>query len=142
MSNFNENQQLLDKILKGRQYILQEITHLDIWAEDEIQANQKMEVVFSLELKDGWLKISNKEGNGSYGFISIDGTNGVFRNSKPPVRNENLFKFLKTYFINSETGERKTRIETAGPCDCLLLDIKWRYSKPLLLKSKLIKFIH
>lgn len=127
MSTFNENRQLLGKILKGRQHDIQEINELEIWVEDEKQADNKMEVIVSMQEKSGWLKIENSSTERIFGFVSIDGSKGVFKNSSPPVKDETPFKYLKTYFIDPATGERKTKIETAGPCDCLIIDLKWRF---------------
>lgn len=127
MSKFNENKQLLVKLLKGRQYVLQELNTQQIWMEDEMQESGKSEVIVSVEEKPNWLKVANALDTGMFGFISIDGARGVFRNSSPPVKDETPFKYLKTYFIAPTTGERKQRIETAGPCDCLIIDRRWRF---------------
>jgi hypothetical protein len=81
----------------------------------------------STEEKTGWLKIENHVEGSNYAFVSIDGVAGVFRKTSPPVKDEAPFKYTKTYFIDPETRERKTRTETAGPCDCLVLDKKWHF---------------
>lgn len=127
MSSFNENRQLLTNILRGRQpAIIQEIEAPSIWVED-LKVGSSAEVTVSLEAKLNWLQVRNETGESPFGLVPIDGSNGVFKKSNPVVKDQSPFQFEWTYFVDPITKERKQRTETAGKCDCLILNKKWHF---------------
>lgn len=125
MSSFNENRQLFESLQLGRRNIsIREIDAPSIWIED-VRIEGTTEVVVEFNEKEDWLEVKNEFSEIKFGFILLDGNNGVFKSS-PPVKNENQFKYPWTSF-DKETGKQKVEEKTAGPCDCLILDKKWRF---------------
>jgi hypothetical protein len=127
MANEEGNLNLFKSILKGRQFVVEEVKQPIFWMEDVDIGGNNMEVIISIERKEGWLEINNSNDESSVKFIPLDGQKGVFKAKPPSVSDIERFKFERVYGFDEESQKQKTKTESAGACDCLLLDVKWRF---------------
>ncbi len=127
MNTYKANSELLNVLLQGRQYSLKEQNEQAIWINDIAQVNARLEIEISIEEREGWLKMSKGADEGTFGFLQLDGTNGVFRIASPPVADTARFSFEKVYGYDEEKKIPKTKTVTAGSCDCLFLKTKWHF---------------
>jgi hypothetical protein len=113
MNTYAENFAIASQFVTRNRTNILEIRDENFWMND---VAHKMEV--STVAQEGWLKIENPSEK-AIGFFPVDGTEGVFQKSGLDVLDTSKFEYLP-----SPTAEEK---KTAGPCDCLLLDERWRF---------------
>jgi len=113
MNTYAQNLEIVNQfVTRNREKIL-EIPDKNVWVND---IEQEMKI--SKERQEGWLTVENTSGN-SISFFPVDGNGGVFQKNGLDVKDIRRFE----YFDSPRATQRKT----AGPCDCLLLNERWRF---------------
>ncbi len=113
--NYEEIREAFLKIIGTKKCTLTEISRKLFWIQDD---DGEVQVKFDTARKS--LRIEKNKRLNIIGFIPMDGKSGVFTKGNPPVKDENRFKYR--WFNNNKYEEK-----TAGSCDCLLIDHKWRF---------------
>jgi len=111
---YDDNRTAFLETIGTRKYNLLETVRKVFWIQDDGR-----QVHLQHDTVPKSLRIENSR-RFKIGFIPMDGETGVFSKGSPPVTDENRFKYL--WFNNNRYEEK-----TAGPCDCLLIDQRWRF---------------
>lgn len=113
MNTYAENLAIASQFVTRNRTNILEIQDRNFWMND---VAHKMEV--STVAQEGWLKIENPSEK-AIGFFPVDGNEGVFQKSGLDVKCKDKFEYLPSPAAKEP--------KTAGPCDCLLLDERWRF---------------
>ncbi|MBK7937948.1 MAG: hypothetical protein IPJ82_13040 [Lewinellaceae bacterium] len=111
---YEENKAFFTRLTGIRRFHLEETERPNFWIQDNGVQVQILE-----ETVPKSLRIENTRRQ-PVAFVPMDGRNGMFENAPPPVRDAVLFRYQWFNHGNYEAL-------TAGACDCLLLDTKWRF---------------
>ncbi|MFN0035835.1 MAG: hypothetical protein ACKVUS_12290 [Saprospiraceae bacterium] len=111
---YEENKQVFIRLVGTRRFDMEETRRPNFWVQDD---GTQVRVLDETAPKS--LRIENPVRT-ILAFVPMDGSTGIFRNMPPIVRDEVPFRYQ--WYNRGNYEER-----TAGACDCLLLDSKWRF---------------
>ncbi len=110
--NYEENLKAFAAVISNRKHNFSETEKSIFWIQDD-----GTQVGIFEHIVPKSLRIENVQ-KLKTAFIALDGKTGCFAKSKPPVKDENPFKYQ--HFTNGRYESK-----TVGSCDCMLISSKW-----------------
>lgn len=122
MNTYAENLAIAGSCVTRNHHNVREIRDPEFWMND---VNQEVEIEHTAQ--DGWLRVKNHQAK-AISFFPIDGKRNVISaNDNPlPVKDGAKFSYQRTKFDDA-TQTQIIETKSAGRCECLLLDERWRF---------------